>query len=85
MLKKPGDTESPKSKDDDDFDAGDDKDGDTGINVPVSRFQSKFMESKDKEPEEKKEKKERQKATGKDTIEDLINLGQERTYPVSFP
>lgn len=53
-----GKTSNPNKgevKEEDDFDVENDKDADGGINVPVSRFESKFLGNKEG-PEEQKKK-----------------------------
>ena len=69
-----GNIAKPESDDDYEFNAGSDREADGGVNLPVSQFQSKFLGGK----EDGKGKKLGMPGTGKDTLEELLNLNEAR-------
>ena len=73
MLKKPVKAEESESEGDDEFNVGSDQEADGGVNIPVSRFQSKFLGAKDAG------KKQASDINGKDTLEELLELNEART------
>ena len=73
MMNKPVKAEQSESEGEDEFDVGDDQEADGGINIPVSRFQSKFLGTKDAE------KNRSSGIKGKDTLEELLELNEART------
>ncbi len=74
MLGKPQRADSPQSNYSDEFDAGSDQEADGGVNMPVSRFQSKFLGGN----EGPKSTKKLPVGTGKDILEDLLNIPEDR-------
>jgi len=78
MLGKPVREQSPHSEESDEFDAGSDNDNDGGVNMPVSKFQSKFLDNVTK-PIVKLNINE-----NKDIVDELLNLPDERIFLIEI-
>ncbi len=68
--------DEPNESEDDEFDAGSDNDGDGGVNLPVSQFQSRFIGVKE---QHKTGARTARAEPGKDTLNNLLDLPEDRT------
>ena len=76
MLGRPQKVDSPKSASEEEFDAGSDQEADGKVNMPVSRFQSKFISGN----EDQKGGGKLQIGSGKDILDELLNLPEDRIF-----
>lgn len=58
-----------EDNEDDEFDVGDGREADGGVNIPVTKFESKFLGAKEGNDEKSNEGK-----GNKDTLQELLNM-----------